>query len=74
MTFMPRIWMDVRVSLAAADFTHSGLVEGHYPASNAYSIVRVNATDCSITVQGYGASHPNQLPLELEPYSCTVLT
>ena len=36
-----------------AYFTHHGLVEGHFPASNAYSVVEVN-DDCSITVRGYG--------------------
>ena len=36
-----------------AYFTHSGLVEGHFPASNAYSVVTVN-TDCSLTVKGFG--------------------
>ena len=33
-------------------FTHAGLIEGHYPASNAYSIVRV-MEDCGVSVQGF---------------------
>jgi hypothetical protein len=34
-------------------FTHAGLVEGHFPASNAYSVVRVRS-DCVIEVEGFG--------------------
>ena len=36
-----------------AYFTHAALVEGSYPASNAYSVVTL-AADCSLTVRGFG--------------------
>ena len=43
-------------------FTHHGLVEGHLQNSNAYSVVRVRASDCAIEVQGYGNATTAAIP------------
>jgi hypothetical protein len=51
-------------------FTHQGLVEGPYPASNAYSTVDV-LTDCTVVVTGYhnasSVTHPG-------PPGCKIAT
>ena len=49
-------------------WTHHGLIEGHYPASNAYSLVTIHS-DCSLMVQGFGNATSASLP---GPPNCTV--
>lgn len=42
-------------------WTHAAMVEGHFPSSNAYSVVSVRQ-DCSIDVAGYGNATSALLP------------